>query len=121
MSEAHAEAHAEEHAHDINYFKVYITLIVLLVISVVGPMFEIRVITLITAFGIAVVKAYAMERDQAARFAEANDHLRDRQIGMVRASAAMPALMWTTVPPAKSRAPSCASQPSAHTQWQTGA
>jgi caa(3)-type oxidase subunit IV len=30
----------------------------LLVVSVVGPMFEIRVVTLITAFGIAIVKAY---------------------------------------------------------------
>lgn len=42
--------------------------------------------------GIAVVKAYAMEDEQAARFAEANDHLRDRQLALVRASAAMPAV-----------------------------
>jgi len=42
--------------------------------------------------GIGVVKAYAMERDQADRFAEANDHLRERQIGLVRVSAAMPAM-----------------------------
>ncbi len=42
--------------------------------------------------GIGVVKAYAMERDQAERFAEANDHLRERQLGLVRASAAMPAM-----------------------------
>lgn len=42
--------------------------------------------------GIGVVKAYAMEGDQAARFAEANDHLRERQIGLVRASASMPAI-----------------------------
>lgn len=42
--------------------------------------------------GIGVVKAYAMEDDQAARFAEANDHLRERQLKLVRASAAMPAV-----------------------------
>lgn len=42
--------------------------------------------------GIGVVKAYAMEKDQADRFAEANDHLRERQLGLVRASAAMPAI-----------------------------
>ncbi|MDJ0850566.1 MAG: caa(3)-type oxidase subunit IV [Myxococcota bacterium] len=67
MSEAHAEAHAEEHdhahGHDINYFKVYITLLVLLVISVVGPMFEIQALTLITAFGIACVKAYLVAKN----------------------------------------------------------
>ncbi len=42
--------------------------------------------------GIAVVKAYAMEDDQAARFSEANEHLRDRQLSLVRTSAAMPAI-----------------------------
>jgi ATP-binding cassette subfamily B multidrug efflux pump len=42
--------------------------------------------------GIAVVKAYAMEDERAAQFDEANEHLRDHQLGMVRAFAAMPAL-----------------------------
>jgi ATP-binding cassette subfamily B protein len=42
--------------------------------------------------GIAVVKAYAMEDERASRFAEANQHLRDRQLSLVRAFAAMPAL-----------------------------
>ncbi len=42
--------------------------------------------------GIGVVKAYAMEDDQDARFAEANDELRDHQLGLVRANAAMPAI-----------------------------
>ena len=37
------------------------------------------------------------------------------------ARAAAPALMWTTAPPAKSRAPRLASQPPANTQWATGA
>jgi ATP-binding cassette subfamily B protein len=42
--------------------------------------------------GIAVVKAYAMEDERAERFAEANQHLRDRQLSLIRAFAAMPAL-----------------------------
>ena len=45
------------HAHP-NYVKIWIWLVILLIISTVGPMLEIPVITLITAFGIAVVKAY---------------------------------------------------------------
>lgn len=42
--------------------------------------------------GIAVVKAYAMESERASRFDDANEHLRARQLSMVRAFAAMPAL-----------------------------
>lgn len=42
--------------------------------------------------GIGVVKAYAMEEDQAHRFEEANHHLRSRQLSLVRASSAMPAV-----------------------------
>lgn len=42
--------------------------------------------------GIAVVKAYAMEHDQAERFEEANAHLREQSLDLVRASAAMPAV-----------------------------
>ena len=45
------------HAHP-NYVKIWIWLVILLVISTVGPMLEIPVVTLITAFGIAVVKAF---------------------------------------------------------------
>lgn len=45
--------------HDSSYYiKVWATLLLLLIISVCGPMLEIRWLTLITAFGIAVVKAY---------------------------------------------------------------
>ena len=47
-----------DHAHpEINYVKIYVILLVLLAISVVGPMLEIKWLTLMTAFGIAVVKA----------------------------------------------------------------
>ena len=50
-------AHSPEHAPT-NYFKVWVTLVVLLVISVLGPFIGIKAITLITAFGIALVKAF---------------------------------------------------------------
>ena len=50
---------SEDAHHDHpNYVKIWLILLVLLAISIIGPMFEIRVVTLITAFGIAVVKAY---------------------------------------------------------------
>jgi caa(3)-type oxidase subunit IV len=53
MSE-HQEHHDD---HDVNYKKIYFTLLGLLVVSVVGPFFGIGWLTLITAFGIAIVKA----------------------------------------------------------------
>lgn len=49
--------HGHDDGHHVNYFKIYVTLLVLFVISVVGPELGIRWVTLITAFGIAVVKA----------------------------------------------------------------
>jgi len=49
MSESHGPKH---------YIRVWAILVTLLTVSVIGPMFEIRVVTLITAFGIACVKAY---------------------------------------------------------------
>ena len=54
---------SEEHEHHPNYTKIYVILLVLLVISIAGPMLEIRVVTLITAFGIAVVKAYLVAKN----------------------------------------------------------
>jgi caa(3)-type oxidase subunit IV len=45
-----------EHAQT-NYVKIWAILCGLLVVSIVGPMFGIRLVTLITAFGIAIVKA----------------------------------------------------------------
>ena len=41
-----------------NYVKIWIWLLVLLAISIAGPMLEIPSITIITAFGIAIVKAF---------------------------------------------------------------
>ena len=50
---------SEEHAHKHpNYIKIFYWLLVLLVISVVGPELGIGWLTFITAFGIAAVKAY---------------------------------------------------------------
>ncbi len=44
--------------HHGNYVKIWAILVVLLAVSVAGPMLEIRSVTLLTAFGIALVKAY---------------------------------------------------------------
>jgi caa(3)-type oxidase subunit IV len=55
--DAHATAHAHDAGHDQHYVKIWAILCVLLIVSIVGPMIGIRVITLITAFGIAIVKA----------------------------------------------------------------
>ncbi len=44
-------------SHHVNYRKIYFTLLILLVISVAGPFIGIGWITLVTAFGIALVKA----------------------------------------------------------------
>lgn len=43
--------------HHVNYKKIYVTLVILLAISVAGPHLGIFWVTLITAFGIAIVKA----------------------------------------------------------------
>ena len=59
---AHAAAHAEEHHHP-NYVRIWAILVGLLVVSVVGPMFGIRVLTLTAAFGIAFVKAYLVAKN----------------------------------------------------------
>jgi caa(3)-type oxidase subunit IV len=48
-----AHAHGTRH-----YVNIWAVLCVLFAISVIGPTFGIRIVTLITAFGIAIVKAY---------------------------------------------------------------
>lgn|SRR5574338_101954 len=62
MAAEHAEHHAEVHHHP-NYLRIWAALLLLLVISVAGPMFGVKWVTLITAFGIAVVKAYLVARN----------------------------------------------------------
>ncbi len=51
MSENH------DGGHDVNYKKIYFILLGLLIVSVAGPFLEILWVTLLTAFGIALVKA----------------------------------------------------------------
>ena len=63
------DSHSSEHIHSVSsYVKIWGILVVLLIISVVGPMAEIKVITLVTAFGIAIVKALMV----AAKFMHLN-------------------------------------------------
>jgi caa(3)-type oxidase subunit IV len=62
MSE-HASAHAHSNGHGhTNYVKIWGLLVVLLIVSIIGPELGIRVVTLITAFGIAIVKAYIVAK-----------------------------------------------------------
>ena len=61
---AHAEhpPHATAHPHR-NYVKIWAILAALLAVSVTGPMVGIRVVTLIAAFGVALVKAYLVAKN----------------------------------------------------------
>jgi caa(3)-type oxidase subunit IV len=45
-------------AHESHYKKIWAILLGLLVVSFAGPFLGIKIVTLLTAFGIAVVKAY---------------------------------------------------------------
>ena len=49
--------------HHGNYVKIWAILCVLLAVSIVGPFFGIRIVTLVTAFGIAIVKAYLVAKN----------------------------------------------------------
>jgi caa(3)-type oxidase subunit IV len=64
---AHAEADAQPHGgaagHHRNYVGIWAILTGLLVVSVAGPMIGIRLVTLIAAFGIALVKAYLVAKN----------------------------------------------------------
>jgi caa(3)-type oxidase subunit IV len=46
-----------------NYVKIWAILLGLLIVSVLGPMIGIQAVTLITAFGIALVKAYLVAKN----------------------------------------------------------
>jgi caa(3)-type oxidase subunit IV len=71
MSASHAAHHDDHDGHaghgaahgPARYIKIWAVLCVLLVISVLGPELEIQVVTLITAFGIAGVKAYLVMKE----------------------------------------------------------
>jgi caa(3)-type oxidase subunit IV len=72
-STAHAPAHGtthgsahgpgDAHAPHRNYVKIWGILCALLVVSVVGPMLGIRWVMLVTAFGVALVKAYMVAKN----------------------------------------------------------
>lgn len=49
--------HSHEHHGDAHYVKIYFILLGLLIVSIIGPEFGIQLVTLITAFGVAVIKA----------------------------------------------------------------
>ena len=56
--------HAAHAAHaPVNYVRIWQILLALLVVSVLGPFLGIKIVTLITAFGIAVVKAYLVAKN----------------------------------------------------------
>jgi caa(3)-type oxidase subunit IV len=60
-SAQHGPGHA--HAPHRNYVKIWGILVLLLVVSVIGPMLGIRWVMLVTAFGIALVKAYMVAKN----------------------------------------------------------
>jgi caa(3)-type oxidase subunit IV len=53
----------EAHVHHPNYVKIWAILVVLLIVSVVGSMSHVRVVLLIAAFGVALVKAYLVAKN----------------------------------------------------------
>ena len=54
---------AKHAGHEVNYVKVWAILLGLLVVSILGPFLGIKVVTLLTAFGIAIVKAYLVAKN----------------------------------------------------------
>ena len=61
--EGHDHAAHAEHTHHPNYVKIWAILLALLIVSVAGPFIGIKLVTLITAFGIAIVKAYLVVKN----------------------------------------------------------
>ena len=55
--------HAAEHTHHPSYVKIWAILLALLVVSVAGPFVGIKIVTLLTAFGVAIVKAYLVAKN----------------------------------------------------------
>jgi len=53
----------DAHVHHPNYVKIWAILVALLVVSVLGSMSHVRVVLLIAAFGVAVVKAYLVAKN----------------------------------------------------------
>jgi len=53
----------EAHVHHPNYVKIWAILVALLIVSVVGSMSHVRVVLLVAAFGVALVKAYLVAKN----------------------------------------------------------
>jgi caa(3)-type oxidase subunit IV len=53
----------EAHVQHPNYVKVWAILVALLAVSLVGSMSHVRVVLLVAAFGVAVVKAYLVAKN----------------------------------------------------------
>jgi caa(3)-type oxidase subunit IV len=65
---AHAQVQGQPapdhaHGHHANYVKIWAILVGLLMVSVLGPMAGIRWLTLVAAFGVALVKAYMVAKN----------------------------------------------------------
>jgi caa(3)-type oxidase subunit IV len=60
---AHEEEYGHTHTHHPNYVRIWAILCVLLGVSVAGPLLGHPLVTLVTAFGIAVVKAYMVAKN----------------------------------------------------------
>ncbi len=60
---ASVEPGYEEHTHHGDYVRIWAILVVLLVVSVAGPFLGHPLITLVTAFGIALVKAHLVVKN----------------------------------------------------------
>jgi caa(3)-type oxidase subunit IV len=54
---------AEHTGNEVNYVKIWAILLCLLVVSILGPFLGIKIVTLLTAFGIAIVKAYLVAKN----------------------------------------------------------
>ena len=65
---------SETHEHP-NYVKIWYWLLVLLAISVAGPMLEVPALTLITAFGIAIIKSFLVAANYMHLKFEKKNHL----------------------------------------------
>jgi len=63
VHDGHDHAALAEHTHHPNYVKIWAILLGLLVVSVAGPFVGIKAVTLITAFGVAIVKAYLVVKN----------------------------------------------------------
>ena len=59
----HGAHGAGGHVHHPNYVKIWAILLALLIVSVAGPFIGIKLVTLMTAFGIAIVKAYLVVKN----------------------------------------------------------